>query len=139
MEKATAEDYVWKFGRTAVNAEGKVVATAVAPAEEAVKDEEWDTWADVTGVFDTGLDFTDDDGAQRFGVARLYVGPFVQQGDDDAGLAKAQQGDGALATGRGSAQGKTGHYLPGDLAKLRVWVGAMTREQVKEQIVEPST
>ncbi|MEU2564326.1 LamG domain-containing protein [Streptomyces longispororuber] len=139
VEKVSADAYQWTFGRTAVNADGKVVATAVAPAEDMIGAKEWDTWVDVTGVFDSGLDFTDDDGDQRFGVAQLYVGRFAQQGEDDAGLARAQQGDGALAVGRGSAQGKTGHYLPGDLAKLRVWAGAMNREQVTDQIAEPST
>ncbi|MEW2527648.1 LamG domain-containing protein [Streptomyces sp. NPDC047071] len=139
VEKVSSGSYQWKFGRTAVNADGKVVATAVAPAEDTIGEKEWDTWVDVTGVFDAGLDFTDDDGDQRFGAARLYVGQFAQQGEDDAGLARVQQGDGALTVGRGSAQGKTGHYLPGDLAKLRVWAGAMNREQVADQIAEPST
>ncbi|MGA4839896.1 LamG domain-containing protein [Streptomyces sp. G45] len=139
VEKVADNAYQWKFGRTAVNADGKVVASAVAPAEDEIGDKEWDTWVDVTGVFDSGLDFTDDEGEQRFGVARLYVGRFAQQGEDDAGLSRAQRGDGALTAGRGSAKGVTAHYLPGDLAKLRVWVGAMNREQVAEQIAEPST
>ncbi|WP_241845677.1 LamG-like jellyroll fold domain-containing protein [Streptomyces silvensis] len=139
VEKVADDTYQWKFGRTAVNSDGKIIATAVAPAEDVIGDKEWDTWVDVTGVFDAGVDFTDDEGDQRFGVARLYVGQFAQQGEDDAGLAKAQQGAGSLTVGRGSAKGTTAHYLPGDLAKLRVWVGAMSQEQVTEQIAEPST
>nr|WP_051853314.1 LamG-like jellyroll fold domain-containing protein [Streptomyces aureocirculatus] len=139
VEKTGDDAYRWKFGRTAVNADGKVAASAVTTAEDVIGDKEWDTWVDVTGVFDAGLDFTDDEGDQRFGVAKLYVGQFAQQGEDDAGLARAQQGDGSLTVGRGSAKGATGHYLPGDLAKLRVWAGAMNQEQVTDQIAEPST
>ena len=36
--------------------------------------------------------------------------------------------------GSGSANAVTGHYLPGGLAKLRVWAGAMTADQVNSQI-----
>lgn len=139
VEKTADDTFRWKFGRTAVNADGKVTGTAVVAAEDPIGAEEWDTWVDVTGVFDGGLDFTDDEGDQRFGVARLYVGQFAQQGEDDAGLARPQQGGGALTAGRGSAKGAIGHYLPGDLAKLRVWTGAMTPTQVTDQIAEPST
>ncbi|MEV2197558.1 LamG-like jellyroll fold domain-containing protein [Streptomyces phaeochromogenes] len=139
VEKVADGLYQWKFGRTAVDSTGKVLDTALAPAQDAVGDKEFDTWVDVTGVFDVTKDFTDDDGTQRFGVAQLYVGSFVQQGEEDAGLAVAQQGAGELAVGRGSANGTTGHYLPGDLAKVRAWTGAMTKEQVHSQIAEPST
>lgn len=139
VEKVADGVYQWKFGRTAVDSAGKAVDTALAPAQDPVGEKEFDTWVDVTGVFDATQDFTADDGAQHFGVAQLYVGPFVQQGEDDPGLAAAQQGSGALTAGRGSAVGTTGHYLPGDLAKLRVWTGAMTADQVNTQIAQPST
>jgi hypothetical protein len=139
VEKVAEGIYQWKFGRTAVDSTGKVIDTAVAPAEVPVGDKEWDTWVDVTGVFDATKDFTAADGSQRFGVAQLYVGPFVQQGEEDPGLAVAQQGGGVLSVGRGSADGVTGHYLPGDLAKVRVWTGAMTADQVNSQIAQPST
>ncbi|WP_434027593.1 LamG domain-containing protein [Streptomyces graminofaciens] len=139
VEKVADDVYQWKFGRTAVDSTGKVVDTALAPAQEAVGEREFDTWVDVTGVFDATKDFVADDGTQHFGVAQLYVGPFVQQSEEDAGLAVAEQGAGALSAGRGSAGGTTGHYLPGDLAKVRVWTGAMTRDQVSSQIAEPST
>ena len=139
VEKVADGVYQWKFGRTAVDSTGKVIDTAVAPAQEPVGDKEWDTWVDVTGVFDATKDFTAADGAQRFGVAQLYVGQFAQQGEEDPGLAAAQQGGGALSAGRGSADGTTGHYLPGDLAKVRVWTGAMTPDQVNSQIAQPST
>ncbi|MEV0254686.1 LamG-like jellyroll fold domain-containing protein [Streptomyces sp. NPDC050732] len=138
VEKMSADAYQWRFGRTTVDASGKVTDTALAPAEEAIGAREWDTWVDVTGVFDAGLDFTDGEGEQQFGVAQLYVGPFVQQGDDNPGLKTPQQGNGALAAGRGSAKATTGHYLPGDLAQLRVWTGAMTQDQVGSQIAELS-
>ncbi|MET8026529.1 LamG domain-containing protein [Streptomyces avermitilis] len=139
VEKVADGVYQWKFGRTAVDSTGKVLDTALAPAQDAIGDHEFDTWVDVTGVFDATKDFTAGDGSQRFGVAQLYVGPFVQQGEEDAGLAAAQQGTGALTAGSGSANGTTGHYLPGDLAKLRVWTGAMTSDQVDSQIAQPST
>lgn len=138
MEKIADGVYRWEFGRTAVDATGVVVDTALAPAQEAIGDKEFDTWVDVTGVFDVTKDFTADDGTQRFGVPQLYVGPFVQQGEEKPGLSTAQQGAGALSAGRGSAGGAIGHYLPGDLAKLRVWAGAMTRDQVRSQVAEPS-
>jgi hypothetical protein len=139
VEKADAGVYQWKFGRTAVDSSGKVIDTAIAPAEQQVGEREFNTWVDVTGVFDATKDFTADDGTQHFGVAQLYVGSFVQQGEDDPGLNAVQQGTGALSAGRGSAGGTTGHYLPGDLAKLRVWVGAMTADQVNTQIAQLST
>ncbi|MEU6120396.1 LamG-like jellyroll fold domain-containing protein [Streptomyces sp. NPDC047123] len=138
VEKMSTDAYQWRFGRTSVDAGGKVTDTALAPAEEPIGHKEWDTWVDVTGVFDAGLDFTDDEGEQQFGVAQLYVGAFMQQGDGNPGLNAPQQGNGALTVGRGSASGTIGHYLPGDLAKLRVWTGAMTQDQVASQIAELS-
>lgn len=140
IEKIANGIYQWKFGRTAVDSTGKVVATALAPAEEPVGDKELNTWVDVTGVFDATADFLGkSDGAQHFGVAKLYVGPFAQVGEEDAGLAAAQQGSGTLSAGSGQTAGATGNYLPGDLAKLRVWTGAMTGDQVNNQIAQPST
>ncbi|MER5386099.1 LamG-like jellyroll fold domain-containing protein [Streptomyces sp. NPDC002688] len=138
IEKIESGLYQWKFGRTAVDSTGKVIDTALAPAQEPVGDKEFDTWVDVTGVFDATADFTQD-GAQRFGAARLFIGPFFQQGEDDPGFAVAQQGSGTLSAGSGQAAGATGNYLPGDLAKLRVWTGAMTAYQVNSQIAQPST
>ncbi|MFF1299894.1 MULTISPECIES: LamG domain-containing protein [unclassified Streptomyces] len=139
VEKVADGVYQWKFGRSAVDSAGKVIDTALAPAQDAVGPREFDTWVDVTGVFDGAQDFTADDGSQHFGVAQLYVGPFVQQGEEDPGLSAPQQGTGMLSAGRGSANAITGHYLPGDMTKLRVWVGAMTADQVNTQIAQPST
>ncbi|MEU6080009.1 LamG domain-containing protein [Streptomyces sp. NPDC047108] len=131
-------DYRWVFGRTALDAGGSVLDTAVAQADAVIGDHEWDTWVDVTGVFDAGRDFTDTEGHQRYGVAELHVGPFLQRGDGDPGLAAPQQGGGSLSVGRGQDGGTLGHYLPGDLAKVRVWTGAMTEEQVAVRIAQPS-
>ncbi|TCR11403.1 serine/threonine protein kinase [Streptomyces sp. BK205] len=139
VEKIADGVYQWKFGRTAVDSTGKIVDTALAPAQDAIGPKEFNTWVDVTGVFDAGEAFTAEDGTVRFGVAQLYVGPFMQLGEEDPGLAAAQQGTGVLTAGSGSAKGTTGHYLPGDLAKLRVWTGAMTADQVNNQIAMPST
>ncbi|MEU5057469.1 MULTISPECIES: LamG-like jellyroll fold domain-containing protein [unclassified Streptomyces] len=140
VEKLAADTYVWKFGRTAVTADGTaVIDTAVAPSEEPVDAKAWDTWVDVTGVFDAAADFTDDNGNQQFGVAELYIGPFLQAGQDNPGLTAPQQGTGTLSVGRGNLAGTLGRYLPGDLAKIRVWVGAMTPGQVSSQITEAMT
>jgi hypothetical protein len=137
VEKLAADTFVWKFGRTMVAADGTtVVDTAVAPSEEPVDARAWDTWVDVTGVFDAGADFTDDDGNQQFGKAELYIGQFQQANQDSAGLSGVQQGTGTLSVGRGSQGGVAGHYLPGGLAKIRIWVGAMTPDQVGSQIAE---
>ncbi|WP_344489731.1 LamG-like jellyroll fold domain-containing protein [Streptomyces enissocaesilis] len=138
VEKVADDGFLWKFGRTALNSAGSITDTAVAPAQEPVGAREWDTWVDVTGVFDATQDFTHTDGTQRFGVSKLYVGPFAQMGEDNPGLAQPQQGSGALSVGRGSARGTTGHYLPGALAKVRIWTGAMTADQVSSQIALPA-
>lgn len=139
VEKVGDGVYQWKFGRTAVDSAGKVVDNALAPAEELISDGELGTWVDVTGVFDAQADFTASDGSQGFGVVRLHVGPFEQRAEEDSGLEQEEQGAGSLSAGRGSASGTTGHYLPGDLAKVRVWTGAMTTEQVESQISQPSS
>lgn len=138
VEKLAPDVYQWKFGRTALAADGTVADTALAPADELVGDREWNTWVDVTGVFDGGKVFTDSKGKQQFGMAQLYVGGSVQVNEADAGLSAPQQGSGALSAGRGSMAGITGNYLPGDLAKVRVWTGAMTADQVAAQIAEPA-
>ncbi|MDT0546972.1 LamG domain-containing protein, partial [Streptomyces lonegramiae] len=139
VEKPAENVYRWKFGRTAVDSNGKVTDTAIDMGQEPVGDKEWDTWVDVTGVFDSGLPFSGGDGSERFGAAQLFIGQFAQQGGDDLGLDTVQQGGGSLSAGRGSGGGATGHYLPGDLAKVRIWVGAMTRDQVTSQIAQPTT
>ncbi|MFD9121911.1 LamG domain-containing protein [Streptomyces bottropensis] len=139
VEKVAGGVYLWKFGRTAVDSTGKVVDTALTVAQEPVGEHEFGTWVDVTGVFNATQPFSAIDGTQGFGVTQLYVGQFPQQSEDDNGLEAAQQGSGPLSVGRGTANGTTGGYLPGDLAKFRVWSGAMPKEQVKSQIAEPST
>ncbi|MDG9700912.1 LamG-like jellyroll fold domain-containing protein [Streptomyces sp. DH37] len=138
VEKYGQDLYLWKFGRVAVDANGTVLDTATAAAQDPIGAHEWDTWIDVTGVFDATAAFTDDSGQQRFGVAQLFVGQFAYQGEEDPGLAIPQQGSGTLSAGRGSSGGTTGHHLPGDLAKLRLWVGAMTPDQVTSQIAQPA-
>jgi hypothetical protein len=138
VEKMPDGGYHWRFGRTAVDSTGKIVDTAFAFAQEAVGAHEFNTWVDVTGVFDATQSFSATDGTQRFGLSQLYVGQFPQI-EEDGGLEADQQGSGVLSVGRGSANGTTGHHLPGDLAKVRVWTGAMTTDQVKSQIAVPST
>ncbi|MCZ2525927.1 LamG-like jellyroll fold domain-containing protein [Streptomyces sp. HB2AG] len=139
VEKNESGVFQWKFGRTAVDASGNVIDTALAPAETPVDSKEWDTWVDVTGVFDVTVPFTDRDGNQQLGVVKLYLGQSSQEAsDEDFKLAAPQQGSGTLSVGSGSAGGTTGHHLPGDLAKIRVWTGAMTVHEVTDQIAQPS-
>ncbi|MGI5473315.1 LamG-like jellyroll fold domain-containing protein [Streptomyces sp. CA-132043] len=86
LEKPAADTYLWAFGRTAVDATGKITDTATAIAEEPITPRELDTWVEVTGVFDAAEPFTGDDGDQHHGTAALYVGAFRQQSDDSAGF-----------------------------------------------------
>jgi hypothetical protein len=130
-EKAGDGAYLWRFGRTAVDGGGKVVETASVPAQEPAA---LDTWVQVTGVFDATESWNDGT-TEQYGKNHLYVGEFNQLPDDKAGFSSSQQGTGALAAGRGSATGTTGHYLPGGLEEIRVWTGAMSADQVRSQVL----
>ncbi|WP_420031354.1 LamG-like jellyroll fold domain-containing protein [Streptomyces sp. cg28] len=136
VSKLAADTYEWRFGRTAVSADGATTLDSAQVFSEPVDPNSLDTWVDVTGVFDATADFTDNSGTQQFGKVRLYVGPIEQNDQDSAGLATPQQGTGVLTVGRGSLGGVTGRYLPGDLAKIRIWVGAMTPDQISSQVTE---
>jgi hypothetical protein len=137
--KPAADTYQWKFTRTAAGSDGKVTQSAeVAAADPA----EVDTGVDVTGVFDgqESWQWTDPADASktedRLGRLHLYVGGTEQLGDDDSGFSAVQQGTGALSAGRGTAGGSTGYYLPGSLQSLRVWIGALSTDQILSQVLD---
>ncbi|MFG2402612.1 LamG domain-containing protein [Streptomyces lydicus] len=135
VEKPAVDTYLWKFGRTAVDATGKVTDTGMVTAEEPISAKELNSWVDLTGVFDANETFTDDGGQEQLGMTRLYIGQFQQQPEGKAGFATPQQGSGDLTTGNAALAGATSHYLPGALAELRVWTGATTADQVRSQVL----
>ncbi|MEW1792426.1 hypothetical protein [Streptomyces niveus] len=136
--KPAVDTYQWQFTRTATDSSGKVTKdTAITPASDLA---EVDTWVDVTGVFDAqeAFEITDPGNPsqtlERLGTLHLYVGSFAVESLSRPGFDAVQQGTGELATGRGTQGGTTGHYLPGGLEQLRIWTGAMTQEQVSDQV-----
>lgn len=129
--------YQWKFTRTAVGSDGKVTQSAVVPGADIA---ETDTWVQVTGVFDAQerWEWTDPSGTGteiHYGKLHLYVGEYDQPSEGEAGFTAAQQGAGELAVGRGARAGAVGNHLPGGLAELRIWTGAMTADQVRNQVL----
>ncbi|MCZ7461595.1 LamG-like jellyroll fold domain-containing protein [Streptomyces sp. WMMC940] len=93
----------WHFGR--LNAEGtfsSVVSDEVAAMDSLVR---------LTGTFDA-----------QSGTISLYLG-HNQNGEATAFTAKAGTGD--FAIGKGFTSGGWKHHLPGGIAEVRVWAGAM--------------
>ncbi|MFJ3158973.1 LamG-like jellyroll fold domain-containing protein [Streptomyces kanasensis] len=127
VEKTSTETYRWRFGRTATDTAGKVTHTAFTSSQEPA---ELDTWVQVTGVFDHG-----EETESGHGNTRLYLNASGQYSPDVSAFPVAAQGTGALAAGRGSAKGTTGHHLPGALTDLRIWTGAMSQEQISTKVL----
>ncbi|WP_345035773.1 LamG domain-containing protein [Streptomyces sannanensis] len=127
VEKLSADGYLWRFGRTATDATGKVLETASVPSQEPAA---LDTWVHVTGVFDAG-----EATGTGFGSTHLFVNQAEQPQEDMSSFNSAAQGAGALSAGRGSAAGTTGYYLPGALQQLRMWTGAMKADQVNAKVL----
>ncbi|MFE7030818.1 LamG domain-containing protein [Streptomyces sp. NPDC057621] len=125
VEKVSAEGYLWRFGRTATDSTGKVVASASVPSEASA---ELDTWVQVTGVYDA----TEEAGS-GYGNTHLYVSEAEQAQEGGSAFTALQQGGGEIAAGRGRAAGTTGYYLPGSLDEVRVWAGAMNADQVRSK------
>jgi hypothetical protein len=101
-EKSVPVGY-WRFGR--LNADGTFNAVSsreVAMVDGAVR---------LTGVFD----------AQAATVS-LYTGGTP---NGDALAYTAQAGSGDFAIGKGFTSGAWKHYLPGKVAEVRLWAGAM--------------
>ncbi|MFF7384539.1 LamG-like jellyroll fold domain-containing protein [Streptomyces griseoluteus] len=113
MEEKTVPTGFWHFGR--LNADGTF--SAVASMESA----ELDSMVRLTGIFDA-----------QDGTISLYVGD-TRNGDAQAFTAKAGSGD--FAVGRGFTGGAWQHYVPGQIAEVKLWAGAMaSSEQVEETI-----
>ncbi|MFD7614366.1 LamG domain-containing protein [Streptomyces sp. NPDC059828] len=125
-EKVSADGYLWRFGRTATDSTGAVLATSSVPSKEPAST---DTWVQVTGVFDATAE-TD----SGFGRTSLFVGAVKQPPGTDAAFTTAQQGKGEIAAGRGPAGGRQGNHLPGAVQEMRVWAGAMTWDQVSSKV-----
>ncbi|MET7578897.1 LamG domain-containing protein [Streptomyces microflavus] len=122
VEKVSQDGYLWRFGRTATDATGKVIETGSVPSGASA---EMDTWVQITGVYDA-TESTE----EGFGETHLYVNEAEQAREEKSAFTTPMQGSGDLAAGRGSAGGKTGHHLPGALDEMRIWTGAMTADQV---------
>ncbi|MBD0837699.1 LamG domain-containing protein [Streptomyces sp. TRM68416] len=113
QEEKTVPVGFWRFGR--LNADGTF--SAVASDTTALTD----GLVRLTGIFDA-----------QVGTISLYVGG-VQNGDASAFTAKAASGD--FAVGKGFVGGAWGHYLPGQVAEIRLWAGAMASpEQVEVRV-----
>ncbi|MEU9267621.1 LamG-like jellyroll fold domain-containing protein [Streptomyces sp. NPDC048251] len=113
LEEKTVPVGFWRFGR--LNANGTF--SAVASDEAAMVD----GMVRMTGVFNA-----------QDGTIGLYLGA-VQNGDDEAFTAKIGSGD--LAVGKDFAGNAWGHYLPGRVADVRLWAGAMAgSEQIEETV-----
>ncbi|WJY55094.1 LamG domain-containing protein (plasmid) [Streptomyces chengbuensis] len=125
------EGYLWRFGRTATDGTGNVVARSSVPSEFPA---DMNTWVQVTGVFDA----TEQIGA-GYGNTHLFVGAVDQPPGETPAFTTAQQGRGAIAAGRGPSAGVNGNYLPGALQEVRVWAGAMHANEVDTKIMgDPS-
>ncbi|MEU8763997.1 LamG domain-containing protein [Streptomyces sp. NPDC048659] len=132
VEKMATGVYMWRFSRTAVDGTGSVTASAQTGSDDIATLEDW---VQVTGVFDA---------AERDGETGAYgrLHLFLNAAEQSTDMAKSafssySQGGGAVALGRGAAGGALGHYMPGAVSEARVWVGAMSLDQVANKIVSP--
>ncbi|MGW0712503.1 LamG-like jellyroll fold domain-containing protein [Streptomyces sp. NPDC002643] len=113
LEEKTVPVGFWRFGR--LNSDGTF--SAVASEEAAVVD----GMVRMTGVFNA-----------QDGTIGLYVGA-VRNGDDKAFTAKIGSGD--FAVGKGFNSSAWQYYLPGRVAEVRLWAGAMAgSDQVDETV-----
>ncbi|MGW0087240.1 LamG domain-containing protein [Streptomyces sp. NPDC003393] len=118
LDEETLEDKIvpsgrWHFGR--LNADGtfsSVISEEVAAVDGMVR---------LTGVFDA-----------QAGTISLYVGG-VRNGAPQAFTAKTGSGD--FAIGKAFTGGAWQHYLPGEVAEVRMWAGAMAGWQQVEETV----
>ncbi|MGC5361654.1 LamG-like jellyroll fold domain-containing protein [Streptomyces sp. DT24] len=118
LDEETAEERsvpvgFWRFGR--LNADG--TSTSVVSDEEAAVD----SAVRLTGIFDA-----------QDGTVSLRVG-YVLNGEPKAFTAKA--GTGEFAVGKGFGGGTWKHFLPGRIAEVRVWAGAVASQSQAEDLV----
>ncbi|MFJ9826249.1 LamG domain-containing protein [Streptomyces sp. NPDC101160] len=127
VEKLTADAYLWRFSRTAVDGTGSVTAAAQTGSDDVAG---LDDWVQVTGVFDAA---EKDETTGTYGKLHLFLNDAEQSTDMAAsGFSAYSQGSGELSAGRGAAGGTVGHYLPGSVSEVRVWAGAMSANQISE-------
>ncbi|WSW77722.1 LamG domain-containing protein [Streptomyces sp. NBC_00996] len=113
FEEKTVPVGFWRFGR--LNADGTF--SAVASDESALLD----GMVRLTGVFDA-----------QAGTISLYLG---HTQNDDVKTFTAKVGSGDFAVGKGFTGGAWQHCLPGRVAEIRVWTGAMAGwEQIEERV-----
>ncbi|QOV35927.1 laminin G domain-containing protein [Streptomyces ferrugineus] len=113
LEEKTVPIGFWRFGR--LNADGTF--SAVSSEETALVD----GMVRLTGVFN----------AQKSTIS-LYLGA---NPNDDARPFTAKLGSREFAVGTGFTGGAWRHYLPGRVAEVRLWAGAMaSSEQVGERV-----
>ncbi|MDX3314185.1 LamG domain-containing protein [Streptomyces sp. ME08-AFT2] len=129
-EKVAPDAFVWRFGRTAVDGTGKVIASAMVESQELAPDEA----VQLTGVFDAA----EATGSGGFGKLHLFQNLEPQEPDTAVpGFSAYSQGSGELAVGRGAADGTTGHYLPGTISEVRIWAGSMTSNEIATRVLTP--
>ncbi|MGW7304829.1 LamG domain-containing protein [Streptomyces sp. NPDC054835] len=134
-EKKAPDVYQWKFGRTAVDVNGAVTERAVVSDDQPA---ELNTPVRLTGVFDASAEA----GNGGYGVLRLYRGGSEVTPDPDSdnpSFAKAAQGAGELAIGRGPLDGTVGNYFGGAMQEARIWAGGMTVDQVQNCTADTQT
>lgn len=69
----------------------------------------------------------------RSGTVRLYVEDAKPTQGDFTPLRSATGGE--LSVGRGIRDGGWGDYLPGEVTSVRLWAGAMTKNQIFDRIL----
>ncbi|MEU3280680.1 LamG domain-containing protein [Streptomyces antibioticus] len=112
LEERTLPVGRWRFGRFADGAFSAVESEEVVVEEGMVR---------LTGIFNA-----------QDGTISFYAGA-EQKGDDKPFTARIGSGD--FAVGKGFTDGSWRHYLPGRVAEVRLWAGAMaSSDQVSETV-----
>ncbi|MGW1878757.1 LamG-like jellyroll fold domain-containing protein [Streptomyces sp. NPDC001975] len=118
VHKIDQDVYVWKFLR--ITPSGTTVATADVTDVTELADST--SSVTLTGVYDA---------QDQGGRMHLYVGATpVDDGAENAATSP-QQGTGSLSMGGTTATG----YFAGKLSRLRIWVGAMTFDEVRSRVI----
>jgi hypothetical protein len=118
VQKAGQDAYVWQFLRTTPS--GTTVATADVTDVGELADST--SQVTLTGVYDA---------QEQGGRMHLYVGTApVDDGANNA-VTAPQQGTDLVSLGGTTSSS----YFAGQLSRLRIWVGAMTYDQVLSRII----
>ncbi|MEV7145500.1 LamG domain-containing protein [Streptomyces sp. NPDC093084] len=118
VQKIDQDVYVWKFLRTTPS--GTTVTTADVTDVNELADP--NSSVILTGVYDA---------QDQGGRMHLYVGATpVDDGAENA-VTSPQQGTGSLSLGGTTSA----NYFAGQLSRLRIWVGAMTADEVRDRVI----